>query len=411
VSNTPRSGSASSKVNIKPGYATLRQWLSADGLDKPHDLLRPLIQSDVPEKAAESWTKDLPRKGWQQALLQLPQESGKRSRHRELLTLLLLNLAEEDTGRRETIDRWLYASRLLTWSGVLGPAAEEAVRIGVPSLGADPPKDEVRLGEALGRAYHHLLAGKKPLCLMSDAKTLSSPVEIAREGKDAEILALLRPVRWKLDDVYTRKSLHESRSERGLPPSVLLVGMNGDSIEAEREVRQVKTILETQFRKLDWPTSRIVTRQVKTGKELLRLLDDTRHGIVHLAGHIGQTGLKVGKERVDREDLARALATSDVRLLVLNGCSGAKPRSPLATGTITLADLLISRGLVPEVVAQRGPVQEDDAIAFAQRFYAEYLRDLDLGRAVHEARKSGSTAVRLGLVAVSQRNPESSAGH
>jgi hypothetical protein len=385
----------------------LREWLQADGRNSREDLLRPLTQINVPQDIAENWIKTLSPKNWCSALLELPKEKPARRQHRELLTMLLLSLAEENDERRAAIEKWLRISLLLTWSDIDRPEQEEDVHIGVPSLGVDVPADEGELAEALGREMHDLLIGKGPLCLTADGRALSSPVEIAREGKDAEPLALLRPIRWRLKDVPTRKSLDESRQEYALPPSVMLISLaSADLLEPDREVRQLKTILETEIQKRGWPTARIVAKRAKNAKELLNVLSETRHRIVHIAGHSGHTGLSVGKERVDAEVLAQALATSDVRLLILNGCSGVKARSALATGTITLADLLVIRGRVPEIVAHRKALQEDDAVAFAKRFYVEYLRDLDLGRAVHEGRKVGSPRLRSDLVAISQRPPE-----
>jgi hypothetical protein len=385
----------------------LSNWLRDDQRSTPEDLHRPLIQAGADQEQVRAWTSEMPKSGWEHKLLESPTEGAARQRHRELLTLLLLSLADERPARRELIHTWLRTSKLLTWSGLGQPKSEAVEHVSEPALGAKPPSDPSLLGELLGRTYAQLLKGKGPLCLEADAKTLVLPLEIAREGTDAEPLGMLRPVRWRLADVPTRESLHELRASRGLPPSSLLLTLQSpDLAQAERETRQLEELLAAEYLKRDWPRARVLRpAPIESAEQLLRVLSTTPHGIVHLAGHAGPDGVRVGAERVDAARLALALSTSEVRLLVINGCSAADARSALATGTISLVDLLITRGHVPEIVAHRDAVYDDDAIDFARRFYLAFLRDLDLGRAVHEARIYGSERLRRSLVAVSQRHP------
>jgi hypothetical protein len=382
----------------------LESWLDKDGRVQREDLLRLLTNRNVPEKDARAWLAGLPEGAWRDALLAVPHESPTRQRHKAMITLLLLSLAEEDVTRRETVERWLRLTKLLNWSGIGYPKHEDVVEVGVPQLGTSPPSDVVLLGEALGQEYPSLLKSSDPLCLNADARVLANPLEYTRQGRDGEPLALLRPVRWRLKKATTRTSLHQDRTDRALPPSVLLLALAAEDLGTpDREVREVSQLLRGEYRKLAWPDARIETRQVGSADELLRTLTDVRHGIVHVAGHSGYAGLQVGRELVPGEKIAQALNGSDVRLLVLNGCSAAAPRSPLATGTVSLVDLLVTRGRVAEIVAHRNEITDEDAVAFALRFFSEFCRDLDVGRAVREARTAGSERLQLTPIAVSNR--------
>lgn len=386
----------------------LAQWFEQDGRATGSDLLRPLIQSGADAKAAMDWLNSLTKTT---PLAQAVLGDSEYPAARGLLTVLLLSLCEERPTRTALVQTWLRQSRLLNWSGIAQLQEEEAHSVRAPALGVTVPKDERQLGELLGRAFPELFPADErrcaPLCLIADALALTTPLEFAHRGPGTDYLALLRAMRWTLKNASARSSLHAMRTEREMPPSVLLLELASDLAGPPREIAELSTCIRDEFVRLGWPVSRVRSKRIESPLALLRTLENTRHGIVHLAGHMGPGGVEVAGERVDGEALGRALNDSQVRLLVLNGCGTAEAEAGAESTSLTLAELLVRRGRVPEVVAHRGSILENDAVNFALRFYVEFLLDLDLGRAVFEARCTGRTSkMRLMPVAISQRPPE-----
>jgi hypothetical protein len=252
-----------------------------------------------------------------------------------------------------------------------------------------------------------LFDGTDALRLEAEASALTDALEIATQGSQGTAVALLRPIRWKLLNLPARPSLHEAREAGALPPGAHLLGLQSPTLgELQRELRRLGEALGNAYERLGWPRARVSYTLARSKAELmasLELMASSRKEILHLAGHAGPDGLELDGEHIDAHELAKALGDSQVRLLVINGCSAASPRSPLAKGVISLVDALVRWGRVPEVVAHRTELRDDEATAFAERFYGEFLSALDLGRAVYEARRSGGEALRLSPVAISQR--------
>jgi hypothetical protein len=121
---------------------------------------------------------------------------------------------------------------------------------------------------------------------------------------------------------------------------------------------------------------------------------------------MGDGGLQVSDQLLPANELAGALRKSDVRLMVLNGCEGGKPASPLASAYLTLADRLVRDACIPEVVAHRCKISESDAQRFGEAFYAAFFNGDDgfePASAAVSGRKSGSSLLRYSPVVISQR--------
>jgi hypothetical protein len=126
---------------------------------------------------------------------------------------------------------------------------------------------------------------------------------------------------------------------------------------------------------------------------------------------MGGDGLQVGDDRIAPITLTNELQESDVRLIVLNGCEGGKPASPVAVSYLTLAERLVRDGRIPEVIAHRNEISESDALAFAKAFHTEFFSSkdgFDPARAVFKARRAGSECLRYSPVVISQRQVWSS---
>lgn len=235
---------------------------------------------------------------------------------------------------------------------------------------------------------------------------LALPIEWMRETADAEAISLRRQIRWRLPVGGTRDCVHKLVSRREVPPTVLLLSLAAKDVEPTTETRQVAAVVGERYREMNWPPEFIRTFECNSAKGLLTWLNGSRDQVIHIAGHLGPTGLEVGGEPVSDESFVAALKNSEARLVVLNGCDGGTVRSPLAVEYLTLADRLVRDGHVPEVVAHRTKIAVFDALVFALSFYPTFFQKtggFDAAQAVFEARKAGSARLQLCPVVISQR--------
>jgi hypothetical protein len=380
-------------------------WLGEDGETQPSRVIELLKRSGVPE--AELTALDLNSKGIDSVLL-LREDRGTHQRARELMAVLVLAAAAGRPDRLKHAARWLSSRRLVGWPAALAFPAEEVIDLDeIPApIGKVEEQQAVEIGQRLGRVSPDLLAQHGPVCLVASKDALAMPMEWARETADAEPIALRRPIRWRLPGVGTRGCVHQLVSTREIPPTVLALALAAEDVEPTTETRQVAALLRERYQEMSWPPEFIRTVACDSGKDFMTWLNGCRDHVVHIAGHLGPDGLQVGKDLVPAESLAAALSSSEVRLVVLNGCDGGTVKSPLAVEYLTLADRLVRDGHVPEVVAHRAKIAVSDALVFALSFYKTFFRKtggFDPAQAVLEARKAGSARLRLCPVVISQR--------
>jgi hypothetical protein len=263
------------------------------------------------------------------------------------------------------------------------------------------------IGQQLGLAYPELMAQRGPVCLVTTSKPLALPIEWARETAAAEPIALRRTIRWRLRGVETgRRRVYELVSSREMPPTVLVLALTAADVEPTTETRQVDALLRNCYREMSWPPEFIRVAKSDSPEDFLTRLNGCRDHVVHIAGHLGPSGLQVGGNLVSAESLAAALSNSEVRMVVLNGCDGGTVKSPLSVEYLTLADRLVRDSHIPEVVAHREKISVSDALLFALSFYRKFFGKtggFDPAQAVFEARKAGSDRLRLCPVVISQR--------
>jgi hypothetical protein len=384
----------------------LGEWLTEDGQNESAAVRRLLTQSGIKENELDSldfnWSKD----DWFESFLSLPEAPGKRRRARELIALLILAVAEDGPDRMRHAKSWLRRRRLLGWSPRLIHSDEYVVAI-EPKLNlaglSIQGGDDATVGQRLGKTVPEVLNGRQRLILDAEPGSMEVPFEWAREYDDADPIAVRRPICWRLPFKQTRNCLFDDLSSGALPPAVLILALDAEDISPQKELRELKGQLDKIYYDYFWPQELIRTMVCRTVIELESRLTDCKEQILHLAGHLSSDGLQVSSEILAGEDLTKALSKSDVRMIVLNGCKGGTPRSPLAFEYATLAERLIRDASVPEIVGHRGLLREDDGLAFARNFYECFFRQFDPARAAFEARKAGSYDLRLSPIIISQR--------
>lgn len=116
---------------------------------------------------------------------------------------------------------------------------------------------------------------------------------------------------------------------------------------------------------------------------LAAALEAGRFSILHVVAHGDTTGtievddiwkLKTGELRLDREDLARLLTESGVRLVILSVCHGA-----------VLAKHLVEAGAVDVAIGMDPEQDFNTALVFSKAFY----RSLAMGRSLADAHVNG----------------------
>lgn len=393
----------------KDERATLLDWLKESGRSSLQGVLTVLSNMGVDLEELESIESSVSGAAWFDTLLRLPKETNKQQRARQIVALLLLAATLEAPNKRKTASNWLFKRRLLRWPPMVAVEQEDRIDLAeAPMVPLDDPTEEkmAEIGQLVARTYPDICIGRRPICITGQAGPLAVPIEWARESHQAEPIAVRRPTRWYLPNVETRPSVFESVASRDIPPTALVLGLEGPDINVQQQTRQVVELLHDRYQGLGWPPEFVTREECKSVEEAYKILQACQDQVVHIAGHMGGEGLQVGEEILDQMKLATALQNGDTRLVVLNGCEGGKTETPLAVDYLTLADRLIRDAAVTEVVAHRGKISESDALAFAKAFHAAFFSGedgFDTSRAVFKARKSGSDALRYWPVVISQR--------
>lgn len=179
------------------------------------------------------------------------------------------------------------------------------------------------------------------------------------------------------------------------PLRILVVTANprGSSpLDIKREMAELEAVLADLHKK------RRVQLELLEHASLSRLaerLEETFH-VMHFIGHgTFDHGQNCGvllfetengaEERVNAEKLSHVLKDSQLGLVVLNACEGART-SPENFFAGVAQSLVKSR--IPAVVAMQFAISDAAAISFASRFYGALARWASVDRAVSEARKA-----------------------
>jgi hypothetical protein len=394
----------------KEHRSVLANWLKDDHRDSPEAVARLLRDMGVPDPEVESFVSGLTGDSWLDAALRLPKERDNQKRTRQLVALLLFAVTQGKPERRETAAYWLSERRLLQWPALV---RETEHSIYVDSTFLEPAHDltieEIKTtGQKIGQSYATAISSGEagPLCVTARTNFLAMPIEWMCESQADEPLAVRQPVRWRLLDANCRPSIFDSVGAQSVPPTALILALDGRDIKPSEQKRHLHQLLRSRYDALHWPPELVASVECHSVDEVLSRLRNCEEQILHIAGHMGGAGLEVGGKLVPAIDLAAALHGSDVRLVVLNGCEAGKPTSPLATAYLTLADRLIRDAQIPEVVAHRCKITEDDALAFAEAFHTAFLsskQGFDPARAAVQGRKAGSNLLRYSPVVISQR--------
>lgn len=384
----------------------LREWLTDDEQNSATAVRRLLEHSGVEEDELDSLGFFGTDDDWFNGILSLPRRPEKRSRARQIIALLILAVSEGNDVRRKLASSWLRDRRILGLTPRFIPAEEEVLTVcsGHTLKGLTARlSDELNVGQGLAKIFSVVFRSRHSLILDANPGSLEVPIEWTLENADNEPIALRRPIRWRLPGFKTRNCLFNELSSGALPPAVLLLALDADLITPAKEVRELKSQLDKIYNEYCWPKELIRTMECNSVKELKSRLIGCKEQVVHVAGHLGSGGLQVLSELLAPEGVADALSISDVRLMVLNGCEGGSPQSPISFEYATLMERIVRDGKVPEVVAHRGPLTDDDGMAFACKFYDCYFRKFDPSLAAFEARKAGSNNLRLLPITISQR--------
>ena len=387
----------------------VRSWLESDGFRTCAQVRRLLARGGLAEE-------ELAGLGIDEAadvgacvdrLLTLPADKAARQRRRAIVTFLLSALASGNDDRMRLVNRWMRQRNL---AGRLPKAAvtfEQVFDVPDSPVAPEPDADVVMTGVRMGQVLPGVLVGTNPLVLGSGPRAAELPVEWARENAETDAICLRRQVRWRLPYRDHRDALVEDLSSRAMPPRWLLVALKGDGIDPEAEIRQVGQTLADLYRAQDWPPEFVKTVACEGDKDVQAQLQGCSYEVVHLSGHMGSHALQVGGDEIASDTLGQWLANSKVRLVVLNGCEGARPRSSVALYSVAMADRIVDLGKVPEVVAHRRPLTDSDSVKFATSFCSAFARSFDAVAACFEARRAGSEQLRYSPLVISQRKPRS----
>jgi hypothetical protein len=392
---------------------TLAAWLKQDQRDSIEAVVSVLKSMGVPESDIRSVVdaaKADPN-GWFNGLLRVPNERHKHKRARQIVALLLMAISRGMPERANQAVRWLYERHLLQWPPLVASQGEDQVVI-KDFLVTDSDAEMERIktvGQKLGQVQEYralLLSGTRPLCVTAKSDFLAVPIEWARETQDDEPLAVRRPVRWRLPEAESRTAIFDDVAANAVPPTTLVLSLAGSDINSQEQMRRLNTLLRLRYETLGWPPELVSALECSSVSDVLVKLNCCQEQVVHIVGHMGDAGLKVGDELLPATELTTALRRSDVRLLILNGCEAAKPGSQMASAYLTLADRLIRDAGVNEVVAHRCKISEADALAFAEAFHFAFFNSnegFDCARSAMSGRKAGSQLLRYSPVVLSQR--------
>lgn len=387
---------------------TIKSWLREDGRQTGSSVHRMMTLAGVPGDELAALRID-----WDKAdactcvdqLLKQPEAKVERPRRRALLTLLLDALSTNRPERKRLVARWMRANALVGRMPETAVTFEHIVEVPEALTPVALNADRVVLGQKIGQAVPGVLHLATPLALRADRRAAEVPIEWARENAETEPVCVRRQIRWILPHSETRQPLIEDVSTRALPPRYLLLALKGEHIDPKREIDGLRGELVELYLKNDWPPE-FVRAEVCQNVDAVKLqLENCSFDIVHIAGHMGADALQVASEQISSEVLGRWLAESAVRLVVLNGCEGARPASDLALHGAAIADKLVQLGKVPEVVAHRIRLTDADGMAFASSFARAFVKTFDAAAACFDARRAGSIDLRLSPVLFSQRAP------
>ncbi|MDJ0841558.1 MAG: effector-associated domain EAD1-containing protein [Acidobacteriota bacterium] len=154
--------------------------------------------------------------------------------------------------------------------------------------------------------------------------------------------------------------------------------------------KDLSTRIDKEWREIREATAphgniHVLSRTAATIEELPGILAEIRPNLLHFSGHATEEGLEFetrsgqGKlvSATDMADIIRTInadGEDPVRCALFNACSGQ------ATAEATAACTGASIGF-------RGPVNDDEAVAFARGFYSGLVGGLDLTGAVNLGRK------------------------
>jgi TIR domain-containing protein len=402
----------------EPERDTAFQWLREDGCDTPEgvvQLLKPWGLTETELKDVKSTTKA----ELSSVLFRLPPDDDrKRRRVRKMVALLLRSLSSGNKERTRVVHDWIYGRRLIQRPPVLTAPVEDVLVLdpGPAILAPRAParEDVVRVGKEIGQKISQMFrsapemdpARPTALCVESRKEFLATSIEWACESQDDEPLATRRPVRWRLKKIDARQTVFDSLKQNAFPPATLLLALNNPGINPEQQTRQLHELVRSHYEALGWPAELVARKDCNSVDEVLAELQGCKRQILHVAGHMGGEGFLVKEQDLDATLVVKALQQSEVQLIVLNGCSGGGVSSRVAVEYLTLGERLVRDAKVPEVVAHRIEISEDDALAFAREFHSAFFSASDgfnPATATLRARKAGSIALRYAPVAISQR--------
>jgi hypothetical protein len=266
------------------------------------------------------------------------------------------------------------------------------------------------IGQRMGQEYPQILSSSRPLCLTAKTNFLATPVEWACDTPRDPPIAVRRQVRWRIESVDTRPTIFEDVVSNDIPPRTVILSLDSRNIDPGEQTHQLNELLRDRYEALGWPPELVIHEERCNRRNVLFWLSSRRVQVLHIAGHMGGDGLQLGDDRIDPITLTNELQESDVRLIVLNGCEGGRPTSPVAVSYLTLAERLVRDGRIPEVIAHRNEISESDALAFAKGFHTKFFDSkdgFDAARAAFEGRRAGSERLRYSPVVISQREVQS----
>ena len=402
----------------EPDRDTVFQWLREDGCDSPEgvvQLLKPwgLTETELADIGSVA-KADLPT-----ALFRLPPDDDrKRRRIRKIVALLLRSLSSGNKERSRVVYDWIYGRRLIQRPPVLTAPVEDVLVLdpGPAILAPVAPsgEDVLRVGKEIGQKISQMFkstpqmdpARPAALCVESRKEFLATSIEWACESQDDEPLATRRSVRWRLNKIDARRTVFDSLKDNTFPPATLLLALSNPGINPEQQTRQLHELVRSHYEALGWPPELVASKNCDSVDEVLAELQGCKRQILHVAGHMGGEGFLVKERVLEASRVVNALQQSEVQLIVLNGCSGGGVSSPVAVEYLTLGERLVRDAQVPEVVAHRIEISEDDALAFAREFHSAFFSASDgfnPATATLRARKAGSSALRYAPIAISQR--------
>jgi hypothetical protein len=353
------------------------------------------------DQLKEAWEADAD--GCLHRLLTWPRTKAERAQRRALLTSLLAALATNDEARTTMVNRWVRERNLVGPLPETMVSFDQQVKVEDAAVPTDWSVEPKLMGQRIGQTLPALFEESGPLALLPAKKPAEIPVEWARENADTDPISWRRQLRWRLAFADHRVPLIEELPDRVLPPRCLLLALKGAHIHPEAEVIALKQALTELYVKLDWPPNFIDLAVCENQDDVETRLRRCSHEVVHVAGHMDGDNLQVASSKIPADEVGQWFANSNVRLVLLNGCDGAVAGSTLALHSISLADRLVQRGRVPEVVAHRMRLNEQDGQAFAISFHGAFLKSFDAVDACFAARQVGSLQLGLSPILISQR--------